>query len=225
MLNLLSGCIGISEALAGHLTIAAAFIGISAVFDFFDGFTARLLQVRSEIGKQLDSLADVISFGLLPGMIVFMMMYHSVNLPFKALNGFNFLPYLAFAIPVFSALRLAKFNLDTRQTDSFLGLPTPASAIFFGSLPLIINNSGISKDVDLGFLSNYYFLSILVIIICILLVSEVPLFALKFKSFGWAGNKAQYLLVAIAVLLTILLGFAGIPLIILSYILLSLAFR
>jgi CDP-diacylglycerol--serine O-phosphatidyltransferase len=225
MLNLFSGCIGISEALSGNLSLAAAFIGISAVFDFFDGFTARLLNVKSDIGKQLDSLADVVSFGLLPGMIVYMMMNHSSNLPFKVLQGISLLPYLAFAIPVFSALRLAKFNLDSRQTDAFLGLPTPASAIFFGSLPLIINNSGISNDIMLDFLSNFYFLLFLVIIFCILLVSEVPLFALKFKSFSWAGNKAQYLLLAISIPLIIILGFAGIPLIIVSYILLSLTFR
>ena len=129
MLNLVSGCIGISIALTGRLYEASYFIGIAALFDFLDGFTARLLNVRSEIGKQLDSLADVVSFGLLPGMIIFMMMMNSANLPDSGFLNQNPLPFLAFLIPVFSALRLAKFNLDTRQSNSFLGLPTPATAI------------------------------------------------------------------------------------------------
>jgi CDP-diacylglycerol--serine O-phosphatidyltransferase len=225
-LNLFSGCIGITAAFNGHLEAASCFIALSAVFDFMDGMAARLLHVKSEIGKQLDSLADVISFGLLPGVILFELMKMSANLPGDTNNILNPFPYLAFILPVFSALRLAKFNIDLRQTESFLGVPTPATAIVFGSLPLVLQQAA-SKDylqfVAAG-IGNYYVLALTTIIFCALLVSEIPLFALKFKNLSWADNKAQFILIAFAVLSIVLLGFAGLPLTIIAYILLSLAF-
>ncbi|MBK7172737.1 MAG: CDP-alcohol phosphatidyltransferase family protein [Bacteroidales bacterium] len=227
-LNLFSGCIGITFAFADNLSTGAIFIGIAAIFDFLDGFMARILHVKSEIGKQLDSLADILSFGLLPGVIIFMLMDSSSNLPFNSIeSSLNPFPYLAFLIPVFSALRLAKFNIDTRQTDSFLGLPTPASALLLGSFPLILDQAETITQLTFisGILSNYYFLLIIILVICYLLVSEIPLFALKFKNLEWGNNKPQYLLIAISVISIVFAGFIAVPIIIVAYLILSLFFK
>ncbi len=227
-LNLFSGCIGITFAFADNLSTGAIFIGIAAIFDFLDGFMARILHVKSEIGKQLDSLADILSFGLLPGVIIFMLMDSSPNLPFNSVeSSLNPFPYLAFLIPVFSALRLAKFNIDTRQTDSFLGLPTPASALLLGSFPLILDQAETITQLTFisGILSNYYFLLIIILVICYLLVSEIPLFALKFKNLEWGNNKPQYLLIAISVISIVFAGFIAVPIIIVAYLILSLFFK
>lgn len=189
---------------------------------------ARILHVKSEIGKQLDSLADILSFGLLPGVIIFMLMDSSSNLPFNSIeSSLNPFPYLAFLIPVFSALRLAKFNIDTRQTDSFLGLPTPASALLLGSFPLILDQAETITQLTFisGILSNYYFLLIIILVICYLLVSEIPLFALKFKNLEWGNNKPQYLLIAISVISIVFAGFIAVPIIIVAYLILSLFFK
>ncbi len=227
-LNLFSGCIGITFAFADNLSTGAIFIGIAAIFDFLDGFMARILHVKSEIGKQLDSLADILSFGLLPGVIIFMLMDSSSNLPFNSIeSSLNPFPYLAFLIPVFSALRLAKFNIDTRQTDSFLGLPTPASALLLGSFPLILDQAETITQLTFisGILSNYYFLLIIILVICYLLVSEIPLFALKFKNLEWGNNKPQYLLIAISIISIVFAGFIAVPIIIVAYLILSLFFK
>ncbi|MBK7031116.1 MAG: CDP-alcohol phosphatidyltransferase family protein [Bacteroidales bacterium] len=227
-LNLFSGCIGITFAFADNLSTGAIFIGIAAIFDFLDGFMARILHVKSEIGKQLDSLADILSFGLLPGVIIFMLMDSSSNLPFNSIeSSLNPFPYLAFLIPVFSALRLAKFNIDTRQTDSFLGLPTPASALLLGSFPLILDQAETITQLTFisGILSNYYFLLIIILVICYLLVSEIPLFALKFKNLEWGNNKPQYLLIAISIISIVIAGFIAVPIIIVAYLILSLFFK
>ena len=223
-LNLLSGCLGISIAFGGNLRIAAYFMALAALFDFLDGMSARLLHVKSEIGKQLDSLADVISFGLLPGVIVFELMKASFNLPGNSSDPLNLFPYLAFLIPVFSALRLAKFNIDERQTESFLGVPTPATAIFFASFPLILNQ--VAGSEKLGFvtslLGNYYILLALTLIFSGLLVSEIPLFSLKFKNLKWSDNKAPFILLLLSAISLGFLGFLALPVIIILYILLSL---
>lgn len=227
ILNLLSGCVGITLAFAGNIHIAAFMIGVAAIFDFLDGFTARMLHVNSDIGKQLDSLADIISFGLLPGVIVFQMMNNSLNIPQFRLLGQVIPPFLAFILPAFSALRLARFNIDPRQTNSFFGLPTPASALLFGSFPLIARYSDLNEQNFLinSLLNNYYFLAGITILISILLVSEIPLIALKFKNFKWSGNQPQYLLLLSTFILAIFLGLKAIPLSILIYIIISLAYR
>lgn len=225
-LNLVSGCIGIISTLEGNLTIGALMIAIAAFFDFFDGLSARILNVKSEIGKQLDSLADVVSFGVLPGLILFGLMKQSSALPQLGLFQ-NEMAYLSLIVPVFSALRLAKFNIDTRQTTSFLGVPTPANAILLGSLPLIVANSsgsGVSNFLIVA-IGNYYVLLFLVIIMSLLLVSEIPLFALKFSSLRVSDNKPQYILICVSIILFGLFFVASIPMIILLYILLSLFFK
>lgn len=201
-------------------------IAIAAFFDFFDGLSARILNVKSEIGKQLDSLADVVSFGVLPGLILFGLMKQSSALPQLGLFQ-NEMAYLSLIVPVFSALRLAKFNIDTRQTTSFLGVPTPANAILLGSLPLIVaySSGSVVSNFFIVAIGNYYVLLFLVIIMSLLLVSEIPLFALKFSSLRVSDNKPQYILICVSIILFGLFFVASIPMIILLYILLSLFFK
>lgn len=208
--NLICGCLGIVFVLEERSVPAAYFVWIACVFDFFDGFAARVLKVSSPIGKELDSLADLISFGLLPSVVVYKMLV--------AANAPEYVPYLAFSITVFSALRLAIFNLDERQSDSFRGLPTPANALFITSLPLLA-----------GFimlrLNDYWMLSLITIISSYLLVSGIELFALKFKNFSWQDNKIRFTFLGLAVLLLVVLQLSAIPVIILLYIALSLGVR
>lgn len=210
LLNLLSGVIGIIFVLGGEVFSGAIFILISAVFDFFDGFLARLLRVQSGIGKELDSLADVVSFGVLPGLILFMMTKN-------ATESNSFLPYLTLIVPMLSAYRLAKFNLDTRQSDRFIGLPTPANALLLSTLPYL--------SIRWPFLEEWMSSPIVLIsiawIFAILLVVELPLIALKFKSFSLSKNLFRYLLILLAIVLVAWLQLAGIPLVILAYIGLS----
>lgn len=221
-LNLLSGIIAIIFTFKGELTIAASLMALGAFFDFFDGLAARLLSVQSEMGKQMDSLADMVSFGVVPGFIMFQLMNTSPNLPNITIASFNLAPYFAFIIPVMSAFRLAKFNIDTRQTSSFIGLPTPANSLFIGSLPFII--AGV-LSIELPWLHNYYILLVLSFALASLLVAELPLFALKFKGFGWKGNELRFSFILLSIILLVLLQVAALPLIILVYILLSLVFR
>ncbi|WP_113653701.1 CDP-diacylglycerol--serine O-phosphatidyltransferase [Pedobacter namyangjuensis] len=215
--NLFSGCIGIVFAFNQNLKIAALCIFISLLFDFFDGFVARLLKVSGDMGKELDSLADVVSFGVLPSIILF-------QIAPKAFFWFDnnaILPYFAFFIAVFSAYRLAKFNLDTRQTDQFIGLPTPANAILIASIPLIYDLNIFTFETST--LSTTLFLSFIALM-CFLLVCELPLIALKFKTFGFKENMARYLLIISSVILVIVLKYLAIPAILLTYILLSIVF-
>lgn len=222
LFNLLTGLIALVYAFNDELVIAAYLIGISAIFDFLDGMAARLLNARSELGKQLDSLADLVSFGVVPGIIMYVLIKSSPNCPLIELNGLNLIPMVAFSIPLMSAYRLAKFNIDTRQTDSFLGLPTPAAALFIGSLPLILVQQTTLVGVSVIFLThlleNPVFLITLSIILSALLVFELPLFSLKFKSFAWTGNEIRYIFLLCLLILLSLLYFAAIPLIILLYI-------
>lgn len=203
------GCIGVVFVVKGNITSAAYFVWISCVFDFFDGFAARILKVSSPIGKELDSLADMVSFGLLPAMVMYVMLIDSNS------YGYVYLPYLAFSIAIFSALRLAIFNLDETQSDSFKGLPTPANALFITALPLLTGNIAIA-------LFEPWILIVIVLISSYLLVSGIPLFALKFKSFAWKDNKIRFTFLIISVLLLAVLNVAAIPVIILLYIALSL---
>ena len=184
-LNLISGCIATYWAFQGIYELALLFIVIGAVFDFFDGMVARLLHVSSPIGKELDSLADDITFGFAPSAIVF-------DFLCKFHTHLFFIPYLAFIMAAFSALRLAKFNLDERQALGFIGLPTPANALFWGALIYRLQWKELLEPYQLP---EIYFYGILVLlpISCYLLVSEVPMFALKFKTWGWKGNEIKYI--------------------------------
>lgn len=218
-LNLLCGCIGIGLLFYNDITWAAFFIFIAAFFDFLDGFTAKLLNAQSAFGKELDSLADVVSFGVLPGLIMFVLL----NMGFDAYEGWQqYLPYAAFLIPVFSALRLAKFNTDERQSESFIGLPTPACALFIAAIPFIIINSDDYPAIISGLFGNSGFLFVLVFILSFLLVSPLRLFSLKFKNFSWKENDIRYIFLTISLLSLLLLTYAAIPLLIFIYIILSL---
>ena len=222
-MNLVAGCLGIVSVFGHNFAMAAMFMAIAVVFDYLDGTMARLLKAKSDIGLQLDSLSDIVSFGVLPGFIVMKLMEQSINIPGCLTGQVNLCPYLALVIPVFSALRLAKFNIDTRQTESFLGLPTPANAIFFGSLPLVIKQ-GIEHPAYTGvagLLSNWWVLATLAVVFSGLLVTEIPLYSFKFRNLSWQQNKARYIILASSVLLLVLFRYAAIPLIIVFYILTS----
>ena len=212
-LNLISGCIATYFAFLGDFGMALLFIVIGAVFDFFDGMVARLLHVSSHIGKELDSLADDITFGFAPAAIVFSFLssFH-IHLPF--------IPFLAFIIAAFSALRLAKFNLDERQALGFIGLPTPANALFWGSLVLSLDNKTLFEPYALP---DFWFYVVLVLIPISswLLVSEIPMFALKFKTWGFKGNEIKYIFLLTCIPLLLFLGVSGLAAIIAWYVVLS----
>jgi CDP-diacylglycerol--serine O-phosphatidyltransferase len=211
-LNLFAGCLSCVMTLKyGNYVGAFLFIVLAAIFDFLDGFSARLLKAFSPIGADLDSLADVISFGLAPGFVVFSFLT-------TATSGLAFdgIPYLAFLIPVFSALRLAKFNIDTRQTTSFIGLPVPANALFWAAL---IPTISLYKDPNV-----FFFILFIVLLLgfCLLMVSELPMFSLKFKHYTWKGNELPYILILSTILFVILFQLFGVCLAIALYILMSL---
>ncbi len=207
--NLISGCIATYWAFQGDYRLALLFIVIGAVFDFFDGMTARLLHVSSPIGKELDSLADDITFGFAPSAIVF-----SFLSPLTTQLS-PYIPYLAFVMAAFSALRLAKFNLDERQTLGFIGLPTPANALFWGSL---IVGAG-QYIAPLPYTA--YIILIGTFVSCFLLISEIPMFALKFKSWGWKGNEVKYIFLLTCIPLLLFFGISGLSVIIAWYVVLS----
>ncbi len=224
LFNLLSGSISIVFAFGNDLVMAAIFIGLAAIFDFLDGMMARLLNARSPIGLQLDSLADVISFGLAPGFIVYHLMTEAMNTPMVFVNDFNVALLPAFLIPAFSALRLAKFNIDDRQLDSFIGLPTPANALFFASLPLVAHQAALSHQIIItGLLNSYWVLLSITMFFCYLLVSPLPLMAFKFKTISLKENLPRYLFLASAIVLFFLLKYHALPLIILLYLVISVA--
>lgn len=205
--NLFAGCIGIVYAFNGNLEAAAYMVLLSGIFDFFDGFAARLLNVKSTIGKELDSLADMVSFGLLPGVVMFQLLaksdYTSV-----------YLPYMGFVITIFSALRLAKFNVDTRQTEDFIGLNTPMNTILIVSLPFI------QKDYP-AVINSTVFLIGLIALLSWLLVSEIRIFSMKLNAKGWKANQLKYLFLVLSVLLVIFLQFTAVPFVLILYISLS----
>lgn len=212
-LNLLSGCIGIVYAFQGELKIASYAIIIAAVLDFLDGMVARLLKAYSDIGKELDSLADMVSFGVLPSVII----YQFFLLAPETIGTGGWINYSAFFIAIFSALRLAKFNIDTRQSENFIGLPTPANAMLVASFPFIAEDGGLGGNL----LSNPLFLTLFSLGIGLILVSEIPLISLKFKSLGIQQNLLRYILVFSSLILLLILKFAAIPLIIVVYFLIS----
>lgn len=218
--NLLSGCISIVLMCNGYAVAAGVMIFLAAIFDFFDGFAARLLKAYSPLGAQLDSLSDVVSFGVAPSFII----YHYLNQQPTANNleiaGFNILPFAAFFLAVFAELRLAKFNIDDRQTTSFIGLPTPAMGLFVASLPFTLQNEKLAFMANN--MSNVYFLISIVVIFSYLMVSEIPFFSLKIKNLRFKENIHIYILAIFAVVAFVFLGFAAIPFVMLFYIVISL---
>ena len=221
--NLISGCIATFWAFCGIHYMALAFIVIGAVFDFFDGMTARLLHVSSPIGKELDSLADDITFGFAPSAIVFSWIYSQCALHPSPFTLHSLLPFLAFIMAAFSALRLAKFNLDERQALGFIGLPTPANALFWGSLIVGLNDSTALDDPSLSTLRSSlpYIILLGTFVSSYLLVSEIPMFALKFKTWGWKSNEVKYIFLLTCIPLLLFLGTIGLAAIIAWYVLLS----
>ena len=212
--NLISGCIATYNAFLGDIRMALLWIIVGAVFDFFDGMSARLLKVSSPIGKELDSLADDITFGFAPSAIIFyelsIMEYPSELLMLKP-----YLPYFAFVMAAYSALRLAKFNLDERQSLGFIGLPTPANALFWGALFV-----GAQNFME----STAYMLPVVLLMICVscwLLIAEVPMFALKFKQWGWKGNEVKYIFLISCLPLLMIFGITSFSVIIAWYVVLS----
>lgn len=214
--NLVSGCIATAYAFGGNYRMALLFIVTGAVFDFFDGMSARILGVSSPIGKELDSLADDITFGMAPSTMAFTLLstlsYPEMLEPLRPV-----LPYSAFLMAAFSALRLAKFNLDERQAMGFIGLPTPANALFWASL---ITGAGTLLESH-----EWTVLAVLAMILlsCVLLVAELPMFALKFKHWGWKGNELRYVFILTSIPLIAFLGLLGLTVVIAWYVALSLA--
>ncbi len=201
-MNLLCGCIATMMAFNGELSVAFWMVILATVFDFADGFAARLLKAYSPMGKELDSLADLISFGMAPAAVFF------------ALG----LGYPAFLLVIFSALRLAKFNIDTRQTSEFIGLATPADALFFTSLGYIYAEGGAFLT---PYLENRWILLVLTVVFSLLMVSEIPMFSLKMKSYRFSDNKVRYVFLACALLSLLVFGIIAIPFIILTYIIIN----
>ena len=220
-LNLISGCIATYYAFQADYSMALLFIVIGAVFDFFDGMVARLLHVSSPIGKELDSLADDITFGFAPSAIIFSYLNESCAAANSTLCTLHsILPFVAFIMAAFSALRLAKFNLDERQALGFIGLPTPANALFWGSL---IWSLDWQRWFEPYLLPDFwlYIVLVLIPISSYLLVSEIPMFALKFKTWGWKGNEVKYIFLITCIPMLLLLGVSGLAAIIAWYVILS----
>ncbi|ATV30791.1 CDP-diacylglycerol--serine O-phosphatidyltransferase [Prevotella intermedia] len=212
--NLVSGCVAIAYAFSGNIELSFTWIIIGAVFDFFDGMSARLLNVSSPIGKELDSLADVVTFGVAPSTILFselsVMSYPAILEPLRSI-----LPFTAYIMAAFSALRLAKFNLDERQALGFIGLPTPANALFWGSLII-----GAGKWLEATPFMVFFLLGG-ILISSWLMVSEIPMFALKFKEWGWKGNQVKYIFLLTCIPLLAIFGLTGLAIIIAWYVIIS----
>ncbi len=228
LLNLFCGVVATIFAANDNLLMAAFFVIFGIIFDFFDGFAARILDVKSELGLQLDSLADMVTSGLVPGIVLFKLFEKtSGSFPYDFNyseqkwddNITSMLPLFGLMVTLASCYRLAKFNIDTRQTDSFIGLPTPANTLFILSLPLILLTSDITWINDL--ILNKWFLVFLTIFSSYILNAELPLFSLKFKSFSFKENALKYLFLIFCLLMLVFLNFLGIPLIIFFYVMLS----
>jgi CDP-diacylglycerol---serine O-phosphatidyltransferase len=211
---LFCGCMALMHVFKGQLIIACGFVLVALVLDFFDGFTARLLKVSSPIGKDLDSLADMVTFGVVPGFFMHYLLQQSLattgELPSQ-------LSLIGFIITLLSCIRLARFNNDTRQSDQFIGVPTPANTMLIGSLGYLFESAPeqVSLVMQPGVL-------ILITLICsYLLIAELPLIALKFKKFTWKGNEFRYILLAVSAILLVLMGVQAFPLVIVLYIVLS----
>lgn len=223
-LNLVCGFLALYSIASGNPLEAALLVVAAAIFDFFDGFAARLLKVSSPIGAELDSLADMVTFGVVPGAMLMHYLTEGIGIKITGLTTFFDYPILLFPIlvPVFSALRLAKFNVDTRQSDSFRGLPTPASALWVISIPLIIEYMPFHlwREPENTIVDKWFVVGS-AIGLSVLMVSDIPLLAMKFKSFGWKGNGFRYVFLIISAVLLIILRPLAIPIVLSLYVLIS----
>jgi CDP-diacylglycerol---serine O-phosphatidyltransferase len=214
MLNLFSGCVALVFVANSEFDLAFYFVCLGIFFDFFDGFFARKFGVSGPLGVQLDSLADMITSGVVPGFVMFKLMLND-----DVFGSESYLPYLGFIITIGACYRLANFNIDTRQSDSFIGLPTPANALFFMSMPII--NTAFYDDNFSGVVYNKWLLIALTFLSAYIMNAEIPLFSLKIKDFSFAKYKLQIFFLAISVLMLIFLQILAVPLIILIYVMLS----
>ena len=225
LFNLASGLLAIIAIFKGYYDEAFLFVCLGIFFDFWDGFFARKFKVSGELGLQLDSLADVVTSGVVPGLMIFKLLQDiqeddtSIYYLTEDFYYMGFVPYLGFIITLASAYRLAKFNIDTRQSDSFIGLPTPANALFIMSIPMIQFDG--THEWLVNALFNPFVLIIISFVSAYMLNAEIPLFSLKIKDFSWDKNKLQVFFLAIAATLFLFLGFTALPIIILLYVVLS----
>ncbi len=239
--NMICGIIAILLTFAGRIDLAPFAIIAGAIFDFFDGFLARKLGVSGEMGKQLDSLADMVTFGVAPGLIMLVIMSIDVSYyletPYPEVIYYNFfeyindlldgdvnyaVPFFALAIPFFSIFRLAKFNVDLRQTDRFIGLPTPANTLFFMTFPLVLCYGDLKDPEIIATVFNPVVLAILCVGMGLLMIAEIPLFALKFSNFAWKGNQIRFVFLLISAALILVFKTWSIALIVFLYLILSL---
>ena len=203
--NLFFGTLATIYAVGGHFEMTALFVVLGIFLDFFDGFFARVLKVSGELGKQLDSLADMVTSGVVPGIVLFVLLGNNQQIPYEIDSEFKFsmgFPLLGLLITLSACYRLAKFNLDTRQSESFIGLPTPAMSLFIVSLPLVQMHSDIDFVKDL--IGNNYFLIGITILFSFLMNSEFHLFSLKFKNYGIKENLFKYILILFSIILLIM---------------------
>jgi len=214
LLNLFCGCVALVSVSNSEFEMAFFFVCLGIFFDFFDGFFARKFKVAGPLGVQLDSLADMVTSGVVPGYVMFKMMSHSDSFGIE-----SYLPFLGFIITLGACFRLAKFNIDERQSDSFIGLPTPANALFFMSLPLI--NIAFYDANFSGIIYNKWFLIVLTLLSAYFMNAEIPLFSLKIKDFSVAKYKLQIFFLLVCILLLVFLQILAVPLIIILYVLLS----
>ena len=233
-LNLLCGCVAIMFAVSGDL-VSASFFAFAGIFlDFFDGLAARVLNAQSQVGLQLDSLADVVTSGVLPGIVMVQLLSEALtgnSLDITAIFSStsnntsieSYLPFIGLLIAVASGYRLAKFNVDTRQTTSFIGLPVPANTLLILSLPLIISFQASQQITEV--ILTPWFLIVITLVSCVLLNAEIPLFGLKFKTWNFKDNAVRYLFLIASILLLVVLKFIAIPIIIFLYILVSLFWK
>ena len=219
--NLFCGTIATIYAVQGDFVFAGLFVILGIVFDFFDGFTARLLNVSGALGKELDSLADMVTSGVVPGIVMFKMIQVNIlNTPHSFFNDSILgISLVGLVLTLGACYRLAKFNIDTRQSDSFIGLPTPAMSLFVISLPLIQQYSNI--EFALNLITNNYFLIAITILLTYLMNAELPLFSLKFKDYSVKNNLIKYLFLLASLLMIVFLQYISIPLIIILYVVLS----
>ncbi|MGQ8337658.1 CDP-alcohol phosphatidyltransferase family protein [Sunxiuqinia sp. A32] len=228
-MNLAFGSLAVFFGIEGHLGWAAIFILVAAVCDFLDGLAARLLKAYSEVGKQLDSLADLVSFGLAPAAMLFTMLeltMFDINRPIFEIEATYIQWIFLFSVlivPIAGAFRLAKFNIDDRQSDSFLGLPIPANALFFASLGLLLD-FGSKPEINSIILNRFNLMSAIVLFSA-LMISEIPMFSFKFKSLKWKDNQLRFAFILLVILLAVFVKLYAIPLVIVSYIVVSILTR
>ena len=218
--NLVSGCLSILFLTEGMPVKAAFMIFVAGLFDFLDGFAARLLKAHSPIGADLDSLSDVVSFGVAPGFIMCWLMDRAADLPSLSLLDIDVLPCVAFMLPVFSAIRLAKFNIDDTQTTTFRGIPAPGMAIFIASLPLALSQAGHLTDGALG----YWACLGITIIFSFMMVSHLRFFSFKMKSAKWKGNEIRWIFLIVAIVGFAIFRFLALPFVMMVYVLISIFF-